>query len=70
LSGITNANGQFTYNSSDTVTFNLGGRPIGGSVTAGPQVTALSIFGVTSVTDLSVVNLARLLLTLGGPQQQ
>ena len=33
---------------------------------AAPVVTALSVFGATSITDARVLNLSQLLLTLGG----
>ena len=66
LSGLTNASGQYNYLPGDTVTFNLYGRSIGAAVTAGPVVTGLSVFNATSIADPRVVNLAQLLLTLGG----
>ncbi|NOS81443.1 MAG: hypothetical protein HOP32_07680 [Nitrospira sp.] len=66
LSGLTNANGQYNYLPGDTVTFNLYGQSIGAAVTAGPIVTALSVFNATSITDPKVVNLSQLLLTLAG----
>ena len=66
LSGLTNASGQYNYLPGDTVTFNLYGRSIGAAVPAGPVVTALSVFNATSITDLNVVNLSQLLLTLAG----
>lgn len=68
LSGITNANGQYNFFPGDMVTFTLYGRAIGTAVSAGPVVTALSVFDATSLTDSQVVNLSQLLLTLaGGP---
>lgn len=66
LSGITDASGQFNYNSGDTVTFNLYGRTIGTAVPAVPIVTALSVFKATSLSDPRIINLSQLLLTLGG----
>ncbi|UVT14777.1 MAG: hypothetical protein H8K04_13115 [Nitrospira sp.] len=66
LSGITNASGQFSYNSGDTVSFNLYGLMIGTAVPAAPIVTALSVFKATSLSDPRVINLSQLLLTLGG----
>ncbi|MDI3463514.1 MAG: branched-chain amino acid ABC transporter, amino acid-binding protein [Nitrospira sp.] len=66
MSGITDVNGQFKYNSGDSVTFDLYGRTIGTTVPAAPIVTILSIFKATSLTDTRVVNLSQLLLTLGG----
>jgi hypothetical protein len=66
LFGLTDANGQFTYLPGDTVTYNLYGQVIGAAVPAAPIVTALSVFNATSVADPRVMNLAQLLLTLGG----
>lgn len=65
LSGFTNAQGQYNYRVGDTVTFDIGGRPIGGPVTGAPVVTALTLFGATSTADPRVVNLSQLLLGLG-----
>jgi hypothetical protein len=67
LNGYTDANGQYNYRTGDTVIFDIGGVPINTVGVAGdPVVTALSVFGATSTADPQVVNLARLLLTLGG----
>ena len=66
LSGLTNASGLYDYLPGDLVEFHLYGRPIGIAVPAGPVVTPLLIFGATSILDPRVVNLAQLLLTLGG----
>ena len=66
LSGLTSATGQFTYNPGDTLTFDIGGRTIGTPVPGAPVITALMLFGATSLTDARVVNVAQLLLTLGG----
>lgn len=67
LSGFTDASGQYNYRTGDTVIFDIGGRPINtAGISAGPVVTALSIFGATSTADQQVVNLSRLLLTLAG----
>ena len=67
LSGFTDANGQYNYRTGDTVIFDIGGRPINTvGISAGPVVTALSVFGATSTADPQVVNLSRLLLTLAG----
>jgi hypothetical protein len=66
LSGLTSATGQFNYNPGDNLTFNIGGRAVGNSVPGAPVITGLMVFGATSLTDVSVVNLAQLLLTLGG----
>jgi len=65
LAGKTDATGQYQYMPGDMMTFDIGGRVIG-TVSGGPQVTALSVFGAASITDPRVVNLSQLLLTLGG----
>ena len=66
LSGVTNANGQLNYQPGDQITFNLGGRTVGNTVPGAPIITALQVFGATSVTDARVLNLSQLLLSLGG----
>lgn len=66
LSGVTNANGQLNYQPGDQITFSLGGRTVGNTVPGAPVITALQVFGATSVTDARVLNLSQLLLTLGG----
>lgn len=66
LSGTTDANGRFNYNSGDTVTFTLFGRAVCTNLPTAPVITGLSCFGATSLTDARVVNLSQLLLTLGG----
>lgn len=65
LSGFTDATGHYNYRVGDAVTFDIGGRPIGGPVTGAPVVTALTLFGATSTADPRVVNLSQLLLGLG-----
>ena len=67
VGGVTTNGGQYQCMPGDSVTFDLGGRTIGTPQPCGPLTTAVSVFGATSVTDLRVVNLAWLLLTLGGP---
>ena len=57
LAGKTNATGQYQYMPGDMVTFDIGGRVIG-TVQSGPQTTALSVFGATSITDPRVMNLS------------
>ena len=64
--GVTVNGGQYQCAPGDTVTFDLGGRVIGTGQPCGEQVTVVSVFGATSITDLRVRNLAQLLLTLGG----
>ncbi len=66
VGGMTTNGGQYQCVPSDTVTFDLGGRVIGTGQPCGELVTAVSVFGATSITDLRVRNLAQLLLTLGG----
>lgn len=65
LSGFTDAEGRYNYRVGDAVQFDIGGRPIGGSVTGAPIVTALTLFGATSTSDPRVINLSQLLLGLG-----
>jgi hypothetical protein len=64
--GVTANGGQYHCMTGDTVTFDLGGRTIGSGQPCGPLVTVVSVFGATSTADPRVVNLSRLLLTLGG----
>src|SRR6266850_7524244 len=66
LVGKTDATGHYQYMPGDMVSFDIYGRPIGGAVAAGPEITVLSVFGATSITDPHVVSLSQLLLTLGG----
>ena len=58
LSGVTNASGQLNYQPGDQITFNLGGRTVGNTVPGAPVITALQVFGATSVTDARVLNLS------------
>ena len=64
--GVTANGGQYQCVEGDTVTFDLGGRVLGNPQPCGEQVTVLSVFGATSITDIRVRNLAQLLLTLSG----
>lgn len=64
LTGFTNAQGQYNYRVGDTVTFDIGGRPIGNPVTGAPEITPLSLFNTNDINNQQVVNLSRLLLTL------
>jgi hypothetical protein len=67
LVGVTDANGQYNYRTGDDIFFDIGGSPLNTvGIKAGPVVTALSVFGATTTADQQVVNLSRLLLTLGG----
>ena len=63
---VTQNGGHYQCQPGDSMTFDLGGRVIGNPQPCGPIVTALSVFGATSMTDQRVVNLSQLLLTLGG----
>lgn len=62
-SGFTDANGNFTYAAGETVTFSIGDielPPVAGA----EVVTPLTVFSTDEITDLPVMNLARLLQTL------
>lgn len=64
LGGTTNAQGQFSYRSGDTVTFSYG-QTVSNAIPAAPQVTPWTAFGLNSpdTADPRWVNLARLLQT-------
>jgi hypothetical protein len=62
-SGVTDANGQFTYVVGQPVIFSIGDTQLP-AVSGGPYVNPLLVFGTTDVNDVRVVNLARLLQTL------
>jgi len=65
--GLTSGGGHFQCQLGDTVTFDLGGRKIGNPQSCSSNiVTVVSVLGATSATAPEVVNLAQLLLTLGG----
>ena len=66
LFGFTDAQGHYNYRFGDTVIFDIAGRPIGNPVAGAPEVTPFSLFNTTNINDPQVVNLAQLLLTLGG----
>lgn len=61
--GITNASGEFTYQTGDMVTFMIGGTTLGNNP-GQAIITLLDLFNTTNVADRRVVNLARLLLSL------
>ena len=64
LQGITDAGGQFSYNSDETVTFSVGGIPLG-SATGKAIVTPVDLVpGAADERDPVVTNIARLLLSL------
>lgn len=60
--GYTNANGEFTYEVGQQVTFYVGN--ISFSAAGGARITPLTVFQTTDFSDTRVVNLARLLQTL------
>jgi hypothetical protein len=66
LGGTTNAQGQFSYRSGDTVTFSYG-QNVSDPIPAAPQVTPWTMFGLNSPdpADPRWINLARLLQTFG-----
>ena len=64
--GFTSGGGHFQCQSGDNVTFDLGGKVIGNPQPCSSNVvTAVSVFAATDITDPKVVNLSKLLLTLG-----
>ncbi len=64
LGGTTNAQGQFSYRSGDTVTFSYG-QNVSNPIPAAPMVTPWTMFGLNSPdpADPRWINLARLLQT-------
>jgi para-nitrobenzyl esterase len=63
-SGVTDANGKFSYGAGETVTFSLGGLVLG-SVTGQSTVTLFTIVPTaTSVNDQKLVNIAKFLQSL------
>lgn len=63
MSGITNANGEFTFNAGEVVTFNVGEVALP-AVPGANVITPVSIFGAPDIGDERVVNLSRLLQSL------
>jgi hypothetical protein len=63
LAGTTDSKGQFYYNPGDTVSFSLGGTPLG-SVKAAAVLTPVAVIGATDTSDPRVVNMSRLLQSL------
>jgi len=62
--GLTDEKGSFSYLPNETITFTLGGIPLG-SATGSSMLTPLSITsGATAATDQRVTNICRLLQTL------
>jgi hypothetical protein len=62
-SGVTNANGEFTYLAGETVVFDLGDMEFS-AVTAAQILTPLKLAGVEDINHTGVVNMARLLQSL------
>ncbi|MES9944007.1 MAG: hypothetical protein ABW080_03495 [Candidatus Thiodiazotropha sp.] len=62
-SGVTNANGEFSYLAGETVVFGLGDLEFP-AVTAAQILTPLELAGVEDINDTGVVNMARLLQSL------
>lgn len=62
-SGTTDANGSYRYVPGETVTFSLGDITLP-TITAESVITPLTVFNTDDITDVRVMNLARLLQTL------
>ncbi|MEP1382702.1 MAG: DM13 domain-containing protein [Paraglaciecola sp.] len=62
-SGVTNEDGEFSYTQGEAVTFSIGDIQFP-SVIAQTLITPLDVFSVTTVNDIRVSNMARLLQTL------
>lgn len=62
-SGTTNANGEFSYQDGETVTFSIGNLTFP-ATTAGTVITPVSMAGAASITDTQANNIARLLQSL------
>ncbi|TLU65286.1 DM13 domain-containing protein [Thalassotalea litorea] len=68
--GVTDADGEFMYQASESVTFNVGSLELG-SVAGRDIVTPMELFATTDMEDVRVVNMLRLLQSLdvdGDPQ--
>ena len=63
LSGLTNASGEFEYNSRDRVTFSIGDVQLG-SVTGASVLTPVEVTGARKTSDRRVINMVRFLQTL------
>lgn len=61
--GVTATDGSFSYLAGESVTFSIGDITLP-TTAAADIVTPLSVFSTTEITDLRVMNLARLLQTL------
>lgn len=62
-SGTTNINGEFIYDTGDTVTFKIG-KLILGAASGGAQVTPLNIVGTNDVNNAKVVSILRTLQSI------
>jgi len=62
-SGVTDAQGQYSYIAGETVIFSIG-DVVFPSTQAAPVVTPLDMIGETDLTDTSVINILRLLQSL------
>lgn len=62
-SGITNANGEYTYIDGELVTFYIGNLALG-TVLAQPIMTPLTLAGTTDPLNQTAINIARLLQSL------
>ena len=63
LSGVTNAQGEYSFLTGETVTFSIGDIDFP-TVTAKEVVTPLDLANTTNINDITVVNIARLLISL------
>ena len=63
LTGLTNASGEFSYQTGDTVSFRLGDVELG-IVAASPVLTPVELVGAVSTADRRVINLSRFLQSL------
>ena len=62
-SGVTDAQGNYLYLPGETVTFSIGDIVFPSAIAA-PVVTPLDMIGATDITDVSVINIIRLLQSL------
>lgn len=63
-SGITDANGNFTYKEGESITFHVGNVYIGSAIPKNGKVTPLDIVNTTDTTDTKVVRILQTLQTL------
>lgn len=62
-SGVTGPDGAFAYRAGENITFSIGDINLP-SIPTEPIITPLSVFSTDDITDIRVMNLARLLQTL------